>query len=249
MTHEPVKCVFVVFFMRDSLCGGVVELILAWAAEAGLNSVVAPEPLDDTGQLGCHGAFLRRARQHKQLPCIFLREERVMNQSSKPPLWLTLMRRWAEMPARSARNKDLTIDGCKSQFLSKIFKWAKTCNIADKSDESHPFTETSSCVSLRAGHHSQLCWSPWNRSWGAPWLWWWLWWTGWCCCRPRLCTAYTPLLSIRLHGWSCRRNKCVGSITNRARLWAESFSWRRTRRKALREWMLKHLPLCLVLFS
>lgn len=42
----------------DSLCCRVVELILAGAAEAGLHTSVLPEPLDDTGQLGCHEALL-----------------------------------------------------------------------------------------------------------------------------------------------------------------------------------------------
>ena len=46
----------------DSLRRRVVELVLAGAAEAGLDAAVPPQPLDDAGQLGRHEALLRGAR-------------------------------------------------------------------------------------------------------------------------------------------------------------------------------------------
>lgn len=56
----------------DSLSGRVVELVLPGATEAGLDSSVLPQPLDDAGQLARHEPLLSRPRQHKQLPRIVL---------------------------------------------------------------------------------------------------------------------------------------------------------------------------------
>lgn len=44
------------------LRGRVVQLVFSGSAETGLHSGVSPQPLDDTGQLGGHHAFLRTAR-------------------------------------------------------------------------------------------------------------------------------------------------------------------------------------------
>lgn len=56
-----------------SLGSGVVELVLPRAAEAGLHTVVGPEPPDNAGQvLWEHTLLLGRARQCKQLPGVIL---------------------------------------------------------------------------------------------------------------------------------------------------------------------------------
>ena len=66
-------CACVCACVRVSLGGGVVELVLPGAAEAGCDAAVLPEPLHHAGQLGRHEALLRRAGQDEELPRIVLR--------------------------------------------------------------------------------------------------------------------------------------------------------------------------------
>lgn len=54
----PNKQAPVIVHASYSLCCRVVELVLSGAAEAGLNSSVLPQPLDDPGQLAGHETLL-----------------------------------------------------------------------------------------------------------------------------------------------------------------------------------------------
>lgn len=55
-----------------SLCSRVVELVLSRSIEAGLNSSIAPQPLDHAGQLCGHHPFVCWTRQGEQLASVIL---------------------------------------------------------------------------------------------------------------------------------------------------------------------------------